>query len=329
MSTENNLNQTQEKSLLQLQLEELVKVGVGGKFKNQSDYLEKIKEELEFEEAMLRGGIDRYRKSVNEAKYKHQESTTLYGLVYQQKYIVHLSQMINEDVKQMNNGSAGNYQTALKLICQCLPPTSFENGVFIDDRPMIWDSCSLIVLKNAIDGISDETTLNKLSIQIGTGLMHEARITKFKYDNYKEFKQVEKRLTGKNIPQNANRYQYKQKVWTYCMNKHQLAFDDWSKEGRLHLGVKMISYLEKLGLVRHQNRKLNKMKTVTYVEATPKIIEEIKNFNIRNEALFPKYLPMKMQPRDWESPFIGGYYGRKFNETNKAEDVAKSLYKNL
>ena len=56
MSTENNLNQTQEKSLLQLQLEELVKVGVGGKFKNQSDYLEKIKEELEFEEAMLRGG---------------------------------------------------------------------------------------------------------------------------------------------------------------------------------------------------------------------------------------------------------------------------------
>ena len=38
---------------------------------------------------------------------------------------------------------------------------------------------------------------------------------------------------------------------------------------------------------------------------------------------------MKMQARDWESPFIGGYYGRKFNETNKAEDVAKSLYKNL
>ena len=34
-----------------------------------------------------------------------------------------------------------------------------------------------------IDGISDETTMNKLAIQIGTGLMHEARITKFKFDN--------------------------------------------------------------------------------------------------------------------------------------------------
>jgi len=80
MSIENNNQENLEKSLLQLQLEELVKIGVGGKFKNQSDYLDKIKEELEFEEATLRGGIDRYNKSVNDAKYKHQESTTLYGL---------------------------------------------------------------------------------------------------------------------------------------------------------------------------------------------------------------------------------------------------------
>ena len=41
------------------------------------------------------------------------------------------------------------------------------------------------------------------------------------------------------------------------INKNQLEFDDWGKEGRLHLGVKMIGFLEKLGLVKHQNRKLN------------------------------------------------------------------------
>jgi hypothetical protein len=325
MSTNNNNQENQEKTLLQQQLEELVKVGVGGKFKNREDYISQIQKELEFEEGMLRGGIKRYNDSITDAKIKHQESTTLYGLVYQQKYITHLSEMINDEVKLMNNGTAGNYQTALKLIAQCLPPTAFENGEFKENYPSVWDSCSLIVLKNIIDGISDETTLNKLAIQIGTGLMHEARIVRFKYNNPKEYKNVARRLQGKNIPQNANRYQYKTKVWTYCMNKHQLAFDDWGKEGRLHLGVKMISFVEKLGLVRHQNRKLNKTKTVTYVEATPKIIEEIRNFNIRNEALFPKYLPMLMPPRDWESPFIGGYYGRKFNETNNPEEIANAL----
>ena len=316
---------TETKTLLQLQLEELIKVGVGGKFKDKNNYVDLVTKELEFEEGMLRGGIKRYNDSITDAKAKRQESTTLYGIVFQQKYIATLSELINEDVKLMTSGTAGNYQTALKLICQCLPPTAFDGTRFIETNSKVWDSCSLIILKNTIDGISDETTLNKLSIQIGTGLMQEARITKFKFDNKKEYNQVQKRLQGKNIPQTANRYQYKQKVWTYCMNKHKLAFDDWGKEGRLHLGVKMISYLEKLGLVRHQNRKLNKTKTITYVEATPKIIEEIKNFNIRNEALFPKYLPMMMPPRDWENPFTGGYYGKKFNETNNPTEIANAL----
>lgn len=320
--------QTETKSLMQIQLEELIKVGVGGKFKDKNDYVEQVTKELEFEEAMLRGGMNRYKKTVTEAQTKHQESTTIYGIVQQQKYIPQLSEMINNDVKAMNKGEAGNYQTALKLLCQCLPPTAFKDGQFIDDRATVWDVCSLISLKNAIDGISSETTMNKLAINIGTGLMHEARITKFKNDHKEQYINVAKRLSGKNIPQNANRYQYKQKVWTYCMNKHGLAFDDWGKEGRLHLGVKIISYLERLGLLRHQHRKLNKTKTVVYMEATPKTIEEIKNFNIKNEMLFPTYLPMKMPPRDWTSPFIGGYYGRKFNDTNNAKEIANALQSN-
>ena len=47
----NVLNQQQLD--LKEQLKELVKVGVGGKFKDTSDYTAKIQEELEFEEAML------------------------------------------------------------------------------------------------------------------------------------------------------------------------------------------------------------------------------------------------------------------------------------
>ena len=44
----------EQKTLLQQQLEELVKVGVGGKFKNQNseDYVAKIEEEIAFEEAL-------------------------------------------------------------------------------------------------------------------------------------------------------------------------------------------------------------------------------------------------------------------------------------
>ena len=326
----NSMSTSEQKTLLQQQLEELVKVGVGGKFKNQNteDYVAKIEEEIAFEEAMIRGGINRYQKLIKDAVVDSQESTTLYGIVLQQKYITELSELINDEVKTMTSGVAGNRQTALKLLCQCLPKSAFINEEFITNNPNVWDTVSLIALKNVIDGISAETTLNKLAIKLGTALMLEAKITIFKDEEKEKYNQVAKRLTGKNIPQNANRYLYKRKVWTYCMNKHNLQFDDWSKENQLHLGVKIVSYCEKLGLVKHQNRKSNKIKTICYVEATPKIIEEIKNFNIKNEALYPKYLPMLMPPREWENPFVGGYYGKKHNyKQQSAKEISKSSNK--
>ena len=144
LNKEKNVMSTQEqKSLLQQQLEELVKVGVGGKFKsNSEDYTKKIEEELQFEEAMIRGGITRYQKLIRDAVTDNQESTTLYGIVLQQKYITKLSDMINEEIKVMNSGEAGNRQTALKLLCQCLPKSAFDKGVFLSKEHTVWDTCS-------------------------------------------------------------------------------------------------------------------------------------------------------------------------------------------
>ena len=92
----------EQKTLLEQQLAELVRVGVGGKFKNNNteDYTKKIQEELIHEEAMIRGGIARYQKLIKEAVQDNQESTTLYGIVYQQKYITKLSQLINDLTRQ-------------------------------------------------------------------------------------------------------------------------------------------------------------------------------------------------------------------------------------
>ena len=245
----------QHKTQFQVQLEELQRLGVGGKFNDKENHLKIIEKELDHEEDMLRGGVDRYNKTVVEAKAKGQESTTLYGLVLQQKYINEVSHLINEDIRLMSTGEAGNYQTALKVICQCLPSTAFDKGVFLDNRPSVWDTCSLIILKNVIDGISDEITINKLSIQIATGLMQEARITQFKEQDKENYNKTARKLAGKNIPQGIRRYQYKSRVWTYMMNRNELRFDDWTNVVKLHLGVKMLSYVEKLGLVKHQNRK--------------------------------------------------------------------------
>ena len=312
-------------SVTQELLNELIKVGVGGKYQDNDNYLKLIQEELDHEMHMIRGGQKTYNDTNEKSRLKNQESTTLYGLVLQQTYIEKVSSMIHDDIKLMTSGKAGNHHIALKLICQCLPVSIFDNGNLTTDTPEIWDICSLIVLKNVIDGISDEITLNKLAIKIGTALMQEARITRFKEQNKQAFEITKKRLHERNIPQGTNRYRYKSKVWTYMMNKNNLEFDNWTNVERLHMGVKMISYLENIGLIRHQNRKTGQNKTVTYVEATAKIIEEIKNFNIRNELLHPSYMPMLMPPRDWTTPYTGGYYGKKFNKSNNPQEIKDAL----
>lgn len=323
------MSQNNQSDLTNQLLQELIKVGVGGKFKDNNDYVKKIQEELEFEEQMVRGAVQSYNNSNQDAQAKRQEGTTLYGLVWQKKYISKLSEMINDDVKTLMQGKAGRNNIATTLMCQCLPSKAFDNGVFLDNRPEIWDVCSLIILKNTVDGISTSITLNKLSILIGSALMIEAKITLFKEFNNKQYKQIAKRLQHyRDTGQKKSRYEHKLAVWNYFINKHGLIFDKWSKDERLHLGVKCLDYLNKLGLIIKQNRKTAKNKTICYVEATPKIIEEIKKFNIANQALLPKYMPMLMPPRDWDNnPFVGGYYGKRFNSENNAEEIATILNK--
>ena len=56
------------------------------------------------------------------------------------------------------------------------------------------------------------------------------------------------------------------------------------------------------------------------------MLQEIKDFNNINQAMYPEFLPMIMPPMDWDyNPFRGGYYGRKYNQENKPEEVVKSI----
>jgi len=320
--------QQSQSELLQEQIRELIKVGVGGKYKDKTDYTAKIAEELELENRMVRGGIDRYIKQITKAAATGQESTTLYGLIYQQKYIDQLSNMLNQAISDMQKGTAGRHEIALKLLPQCLSRLAFNEQTYINS-PNNWDAVSLIVLKNVINGISHRQTLNRLSVQVGSALEYEARFTYFRDRDKETFDKIAKRLhRGNNMPMTKSKYLYKRTVFVYYMKKKNYVWDAWNKIDRVHLGTKMISYLEILGLVKTVNRRIGANKTIIYVEATDRTIKEIKNFNGINEALSPEYLPMIMPPRDWSyNPFVGGYYGKKYNQENRPEEIAKSLKK--
>ena len=133
------------------------------------------------------------------------------------------------------------------------------------------------------------------------------------------FDKISKRLhSGRSVPMGKSKYLYKKNVFVYYMNKKNYVWNRWDKIEKVHLGTKMISYLEQLGLVQTVNRRIGANKTIIYVEATPRTLKEIKDFNGINEALSPDYMPMIMPPREWSyNPFVGGYYGKKYNQEIK------------
>jgi len=311
---------------IQEQLQELMRVGVGGKYRDDDNYSKKIQEELELEQMMMRGGIDKFNKQINNAKAKGQESTTLHGIVFQQKYVDILSKMIHDWVTKSLQGQAGRHQTAIKLVCQCLEHKHFDNQELKNDVPIIWDKVALIIIKNCIDGISNRQTLNRLSIKIGNALEMEARITYFMAKDKSLYSRVSQKLnSSKSIPQSENKYMYKKNVWVYFMNKNEMDFVKWNKTDKVHLGTKMVYFLKIVGLIDIPLKKIYKNKSIRYVEATDKTIQEIRNFNISNEALHPDFMPMIMPPRKWDNPFVGGYYGKKYNEENTVEGVKNAL----
>lgn len=325
MST-NNPHKTQVEKA---HLEELLNKGVGGKYKNDSDYLEKIAQEIEWEEQMVRGGIERYNNTIKKAVEKGTESTTKAGLNSTQKYVPIISKLIHTDIKNCFQGEAGRHQTCFKLLLQCLSQKDFlEDKEFVKDDPFIWATVSLIAIKNILDGISKLVTVNALAIDIGTSLELEARLTLFKDVLPEKHKQLESKINTRANKMSKNKRRYKQKVWVYFMNKNNLFWSEWSKADKLHLGCKIVEYFEREGLITHEDRKklgYKKRRSILYVCPTEKLTQEIRNFNIHNEALIPKFMPMLMPPMSWSSPYSGGYYAKKYNYQNKPKDIFNAL----
>ena len=317
--------QAQQTELLQKQIEELIKVGVGGKYKDTNDYTKQIQEELELEQYMQNNGIKRYENQRKNAVVKTQESTTLYGLQYQAKYISKLSVLINADIVATMSGNSGRHRTSFKLVCQCLNKLKL-NEQMLKPNPHNWDTVSLIVLKNVINGISKNHTLNRLSIAIGSALEQEARLCMFEDKDKETYQKVSKILHSGQGMQKDSKYLYKKNVFSYWMKRNELHWDRWSKEDKVHLGTELLYYCEKLNLIECKLVNKGKNKTLYYVNPTRKMLQEIKDFNNINQAMYPEFLPMIMPPMDWDyNPFRGGYYGRKYNQENKPEEVVKSI----
>lgn len=267
-----------------------------------------IQAEKELELGMIRDGIARFHKGINKAKStvnrkgnvrETSESITIYGQQLVQEGLEPMCEAINDYFIKAIDGHATKFASEAIILSKCIPIKDVENK-----SPERWVAISFITLKSVLDSVTTGTLQTKAIVKIGGAIEDEARLLYFKDVNSKAYHRVKEWLK-KGRKQN---YRHNRKIYAYAMNKQNLEWKGFTLEEKVKVGKLLLELLiNQTGFVQFSN-KYGKGKMFKYVVATKKTLDWIAKKKFHAEILKPERKPMIVTPKDWTTPYDGGYY---------------------
>jgi len=243
--------------------------------------------ELDREGLMIAQGKERYEQQLKKNVEKGRNSVTPPYIYLQKKYLVPLSEAIQNFIDENLNGKAGVRATSV------IPLRD------LDDPKKI----SLITLKGIIDGIALNKTLLQIAVAIGRMIELEEQSLIFKKD--KPF--LHNKILRDLMTRTTN-IQHRQKVFSHSLDKFKIQIEKWNISKVALVGQQLIGLvITHTDLVERKIIKIRKNNTQNYLTLTPAIQEKIDDGNFRCSVLTPYHKPMIVKPNDWTSAFSGGY----------------------
>lgn len=241
--------------------------------------------QLRLEEEMTQRGAERYLRNVQKSVKSGREEGTAYGQQILAFRLEKLAKAVSEWMTVTAAGTPGQRNS-----------TAFQK---VKDVPA--ETLAFLTLKNVLAGVSSLRTLQYVAVAIGTAIEDELRFAAIREEEKKKFERI---VEGAN---KRGSYQYKHIYATREADKFQ-EWDKWARTDRLHVGTKLLDIcIETVGLVEITHTKVEKDQSVKYVKATEETMEWITKKNDATAMLRPVYEPMVVQPRDWSTPYNGGY----------------------
>ncbi len=241
--------------------------------------------QLSLEESMTRRGAEKYLRDVTKAVHSGREEGTAYGQTILAHRLEVLAQAIEEWKQVTSQGRAGNNATAYKKVKDV-------------DSSML----AFLTLKGVLSGISSTRTVQFVAVQIGTTIEDELRFSKIRETERKAYEKLvigaKKRTSG----------HYRHIYAVRQADRIEDGWERWSRTDRLHVGLRMLDMtMQSVGLVELTHQKVDKEQSIKYVRALPETLEWIEKKNEVTQFLRPVYEPMVVIPKDWTTPFNGGY----------------------
>lgn len=241
--------------------------------------------QIQLEEEMTQRGAEKYLRDVSKAVQNGREEGTAYGQTILAGRIDMLAKGIDSWMDDMKIGRAGNRALAYKLI-----------------KDIDTSLLAFLTLKHVLGGISSLRTVQFVAVAIGTAVEDELRFSKIREAERKAYERLvigaKKRSSG----------HYRHMYAVRQADRLEDGWVRWARTDRLHVGVKLLDLcIETIGMVEITHQKVDKDQSIKYVKALPDTLEWIETKNEAMQFLRPVYEPMVVIPRDWSTPFDGGY----------------------
>lgn len=235
---------------------------------------------------MVTMGAERYRKTTAAREAFGTAANTDWGSQVTKQAIVPVANALREWMAGARK-KAGQRHSALPFLEQ------------VEPELVAWFG-----LQSILDGAIKSLSIQSVAIAIGRRVNDEVRFNDYatKMPDKFEFS-VNLMNEGEYRAMVHRRY----RLMVKCIRAHGLASARWSQAQRLHTGMVVIEMIRTAtGLIEIEDNKGSR-RAIKVIPAQA-LLDFIDRTKSKNELLRPEMLPAVCPPKDWTTPFDGGYH---------------------
>lgn len=246
-----------------------------------------LEQQFELEAEMMTGGIHRFRKARDKAIQSGRESHTAHG----RAIVARIVEAVADGVQHLMDNPPSNRGITHKKL-----------------KGMDAEQVAYLACVSMVDGLSKKSSLLSVAHNIGSNIEIQDRLDKWIAVDGETALNVIKLAMSKGV--GSRRYGL-----THKMNKDGHGDTKWTKQEKIHVGVRLIDIIiQQTGIVHLEKQVLSATKTINTVKASQSTEDWIKAFNEYAEVARPRYAPCIVPPKDWTAIRGGGYHGNIIDE---------------
>jgi DNA-directed RNA polymerase len=240
--------------------------------------------ELHLEEQAILGGIQRYRKQLENGELVETQP----GKVVYRSVIDDFAQAVDEFVVGVLEGGASRKAPAALLLAE------------VEAQPML---AAAIAARRIINGLTKGggEALTAMAIAIGGLIEESVQWETFTQEQPKLARALEKKISR----MTTERYRRACLRHIHRNRETNVKSEDWTRKQKLDVGLKLIEIFEDttkyIEVVRGTGR------AQTMVKPTDELLTALEDMHKRAELFAPMYMPMVVPPKEWTNAFDGGY----------------------